>query len=170
MITEGVEIFLFFFTVLYRKSLSPIYVKPIIKSLTSSSGISTSSFASQESITVGFLKMSFTTTQIWHLFKKSWKFQENTLLEKNSNLICRKFFILIFSNSHVLWRYNIKMRNKLFISLSKIRFKKSILHRIDTSLLALITWTLSEIWEKNVLHCAIFGENLAPIEKQKFEL
>jgi hypothetical protein len=67
------------------------------------------------------------------LYKKSWNFCENALLEKNSNSIYWKFVMLIFLNSHVQWRFNYKTDIKLLNSLSKIRFKNQFLHQIDFS-------------------------------------
>jgi hypothetical protein len=59
------------------------------------------------------------------------KFSEIALLEINSNSIFRTFIILIFSNSHVLWRFNNEKDQKLIISLLKISSKSQFLHQID---------------------------------------
>jgi hypothetical protein len=53
------------------------------------------------------------TTFIKKIVKISWK----CTVRKNSNSIFRKFFMLIFSNSYVQWRFNNNMNIKSFISL-----------------------------------------------------
>ncbi len=79
------------------------------------------SFTSQEFITVEIFEISFTTTEIGqHLSQKSRKFCQIALLEKNSNSIFRKFFMLICSNNYFHWRFNNKIEIKWFLSLSKI--------------------------------------------------
>ncbi len=93
------------------------------------------SFTSQEFITVEIVEISCTTTEIWqHLSKKSRKFCENALLQKNSNSFFRKFFMLLCSNNYVHWRFNNKMDVKLFLLLSKISSKNHFLLQIDLSI------------------------------------